>query len=180
MYVVLSALCMSVFSSFYFYLDVFMIHIFPALGIFLDGSHWVMRCSPPGKFYYRLHRNVITLLPLSHEWNKRIYYYFFLACLNSLEPHLSDDKATSDQAAITFCQPGRIVKAAGKFCSDIRAAFKGFILVQGWFLYQNSMYDIHVWLSLKSCRKNQQCRKKRDLLSGSLKKTPKHQGKSFV
>lgn len=144
--VVLSALCMSlcVFFSLYFYLNVFIIHIFPALGIFLDGSHWVMGCSPPGKFYYRLHRNVITLLPLSHEWNKRIFYLlFFLACLNSLEPCLSDNKATSDQAALTFCQPGRIVKAAGKFCSDIREAFKGFILAQGWLLHQNSTYDIN-------------------------------------
>lgn len=48
--VVLGALCMSVFSSFYFCLDVFIIPIFPAFGIFLDGSHWVMGCSPPGKF----------------------------------------------------------------------------------------------------------------------------------
>lgn len=38
---------------------------------------WVA-APPPGKSYYRLHRNVITLLPLSHEWNKRIFNFFGL------------------------------------------------------------------------------------------------------
>lgn len=119
--VVLSALCMSVF---YFYLYVFIIQIFPALRIFLDGSHWVMGCSPPGKFTSFIIGYIAMWLHCCLWVMNEIRGFFFLACLNSLELCSSDNKAASDQAAITSCQPGWIVKAAGKSCSDTRGHLK--------------------------------------------------------
>lgn len=123
--VVLSALCMSVFSPFLFLSLCFYYSDFSCIGNFFGwqplGHGLQLPPRQAYKFYYRLHCNVITLLPLSHEWNEEDFFSF-LACLNSLERCSSDNKATSDQADITSCQPGWIVKAAGESCSDTRGA----------------------------------------------------------
>lgn len=84
-------------------------------GLAATGS-WVPAPRQVCKFYYRLHSNVITLLPLSHEWNRSFsFFLFFKFSGTQLICHI--------RSICYLCDPPSR-KDGDRPCLDVKAALK--------------------------------------------------------